>query len=110
MFVSASAYEGFGLSTIEAMSAATAVVVTAVGAHPDVVQDGVSGFLMDQDATGLSAYMERVLSLPEEKLAKIGEAARAATRRFSWRQIAPQYEQLYREVLIAGRRSGARLP
>ncbi len=110
MFVSASAYEGFGLSTIEAMSAATAVVVTAVGAHPDVVQDGVSGFLMDQDATGLSAYIERVLSLPEEKLAKIGEAARTATKRFSWKQIAPQYEQLYREVLIAGRRSGARLP
>ena len=45
LFVSASAYEGFGLSTIEAMSAATVVVVTAVGAHPDVVQDGVSGFL-----------------------------------------------------------------
>ena len=92
------------------MSAATVVVVTAVGAHPDVVQDGVSGFLMDQEATGLSAHMERVLSLPEEKLAQMGEAARAATRRFSWRQIAPQYEQLYREVLIAGTRSGARLP
>ena len=53
LFVSASSYEGFGLSTIEAMSAATVVVVTAVGVHPDVVQDGVSGFLMDQDATGL---------------------------------------------------------
>ena len=38
LFVSASSYEGFGLSTIEAMSAATVVVVTAVGAHPDVVR------------------------------------------------------------------------
>ncbi len=105
LFVSAASYEGFGLSTIEAMSAATVVLVTAVGAHPDVVEDGVSGLLMDQDATGLAAQMERVLSMPEDTLENIGEAARAATRRFSWRQIAPRYEQLYREVLGSGVRS-----
>jgi alpha-1,3-mannosyltransferase len=99
LFVSTSSYEGFGLSTIEAMSAATVVLVTAVGAHPDVVQDGVSGFLMDQDATGLAAHMERVLSLPLARLAEIGQAAQAATKRFSWSRIAPQYEQLYEQVL-----------
>jgi alpha-1,3-mannosyltransferase len=107
LFVSASAYEGFGLSTIEAMSAATVVVVTAVGVHPDVVQDGVSGFLVNQDATGLSAQMERALSLPEEKLAAIGERARAATKRFSWSRIALEYEQLYRDVLAAQTYSAA---
>ncbi len=110
LFVSASSYEGFGLSTIEAMSSATTVVVTAVGAHPDVVEHGVSGFLIDQDAAGLAAQIEAVLALPAEKLAAIGEAARAATRRFSWKQIAPRYEQLYREVLSNGARTGARLP
>jgi alpha-1,3-mannosyltransferase len=101
LFVSASAYEGFGLSTVEAMSAATVVVVTAVGVHPEVVQDGVTGFLVDQDATRLSAQVDRALSLPEEELAAIGEQARSATRRFSWSRIAPQYEQIYREVLGA---------
>jgi len=109
-FVSASAYEGFGLSTIEAMSAATVVLVTAVGAHPDVVRDGVTGFLMDQDAAGLAGHMERVLALSPEQLTRIGESARAATRRFSWRHIAPRYEELYREVLFAARRSGACFP
>jgi len=110
LFVSASSYEGFGLSTIEAMSAATVVVVTAVGAHPDIVQDGVSGLLIGRDATGLVGQMECVLSMPAEKLASIGDAARAATKRFSWSQIAPKYEQLYREVLDTGRRFEARLP
>jgi alpha-1,3-mannosyltransferase len=110
LFVSASSYEGFGLSTIEAMSAATVVVVTAVGAHPDVVRNGVSGWLIDQDATGLAAAMERVLGMPQEKLAEMGDAARAATKRFSWSQIAPRYEQLYREVLSSGARTGVRLP
>jgi glycosyltransferase involved in cell wall biosynthesis len=110
LFVSASSYEGFGLATIEAMSAATVVLVTAVGAHADVIRDGVSGFLMDRDASGLAAHMEHVLSLPREKLAQIGAAAREATRHFSWMQIAPKYEQLYREVLDGGGRAGTRLP
>ena len=109
LFVSASSYEGFGLSTIEAMSAATVVVVTAVGAHPDIVQDGVSGLLTGQDATGLVGQMECVLAMPADKLAMIGNAARAATKRFSWGQIAPKYEQLYREVLATGRSFEARL-
>jgi alpha-1,3-mannosyltransferase len=102
LFVSASSYEGFGLSTIEAMSSATVVLVTSVGAHPSVIQHGVSGFLMDQDATGLPSHIERVLSLPANKLAEIGEAAQTATKRFSWSRIAPEYEQLYEQVL--GRR------
>jgi alpha-1,3-mannosyltransferase len=98
LFVSASSYEGFGLSTIEAMSAATVVLVTAVGAHPDVIENGVSGLLMDPKATGLAAHMARALSMPAEQLQQMGEAARAATKRFSWSRIVPQYEQLYREV------------
>jgi alpha-1,3-mannosyltransferase len=98
LFVSASNYEGFGLSTIEAMSAATVVVVTAVGAHPDLIKDGVNGLLMDQQATGLAAHMERVLSMTAEQLQLIGEAARAATNCYSWNRIVPQYEQIYREV------------
>ena len=101
MFVSASSYEGFGLSTIEAMSAATVAVVTAVGVHPDVIEDGLSGVLMDQQASGLADHMERVLSMPAEQLERMGEAARAATKRFSWSRIVPQYEQLYREVVGA---------
>jgi alpha-1,3-mannosyltransferase len=103
MFVSASSYEGFGLSTIEAMSAGTVVVVTAVGAHADVIEHGVTGFLLPADAAGLAEQMAAVLAMPAEQAAAMGDAARAATERFSWMQIAPRYEQVYREVLDAGR-------
>jgi alpha-1,3-mannosyltransferase len=54
--------------------------------------------------------MERVLRMPREKLAEMGDAARAATQRFSWGHIAPRYEQLYREVLGAQKTSPAQLP
>jgi alpha-1,3-mannosyltransferase len=83
------------------LRAPSGVVVTGGGAHPDVIEDGVSGLLMDEQATGLAAHMERVLSMPAEQLQQIGEAARAATKRFSWSRIVPQYEQLYREVVGA---------
>jgi alpha-1,3-mannosyltransferase len=107
LFVSASAYEGFGLSTIEAMSSATVPVVTAVGAHPDVIQHGVSGFLTDADATELPTCIERVLVMDPNKLATMGNSARAATRRFSWAEIVPQYEQIYGQVLRTDRNAGA---
>lgn len=105
LFVSASSYEGFGLSTIEAMSAGTVPVVTAVGAHPVVVRDGVTGFLTDRDAAGLATQLDRALSTSAERLADIGEAARTATRRFSWSRIGPRYEELYRNVLETHRRT-----
>ena len=107
LFVSASAYEGFGLSTIEAMSAATVPVVTAVGAHPDVIQHGLSGFLTDPDATELSKYIEQVLAMSPERVAAMGDEARASTRRFSWSEIAPHYEDLYSQVLRTGHNAGA---
>jgi len=107
MFVSASNYEGFGLSTIEAMSAATVPVVTAVGAHPDVIEDGVSGFLTDVEASTLSDRIATVLAMSDEKLTAMSEAARDATRRFSWHAIAPQYEQLYSNVINMGHGRGA---
>lgn len=105
VFVSASSYEGFGLSTLEAMSAATMVIVTAVGAHPDLVEHGVTGFLLPADAAGLARQLNEALSMPAESIAAMGAAARAATSRFSWTRIAPRYEQVYREVLEAGWRA-----
>jgi alpha-1,3-mannosyltransferase len=101
LFVSASEYEGFGLSTIEAMSSATPVLVTSVGAHPNVVQHGVTGFLLDKDAEALTSTLARVLTLGQEQLQKMGDAARTATHQFSWTRIAPRYEELYREVIAA---------
>jgi alpha-1,3-mannosyltransferase len=107
LFVSASAYEGFGLSTIEAMSAATVPVVTAVGAHPDVIQHGVGGFLTGPDAAELSKYIEQAFAMSQERVATMGDEARAATRRFSWSEVAPHYEKLYSQVLRTGLHAGA---
>ena len=85
------------------MSTGTVPVVTAVGAHPDVIQPGVSGFLVDPDAAGLSAGIADALALSPDALASIGAAARAATTRFSWAGIAPQYEGIYESVIASSK-------
>lgn len=46
VFVSPSSQEGFGLAIAEAMSLGVPVVAVAVGAVPEVVEDGVSGLLV----------------------------------------------------------------
>jgi alpha-1,3-mannosyltransferase len=37
--------------------------------------------------------------MTRQETGNMGEAARAATKRFSWMEIAPEYERLYRQVL-----------
>jgi alpha-1,3-mannosyltransferase len=104
MFVSASEYEGFGVATVEAMSAGTVVVATPVGAHSEIVQDNVNGFLTDPEATMLSQAIRHVLEMTKHELLAMGHAARSASRRFSWMNVAPQYENLYHAVVGATQR------
>src|SRR5262249_61111540 len=59
--------EGSPVSLIEAMAAAKPVVATRVGGVPDLVEDGVTGYLTEPDgADGLATRIIRVLSSPDE--------------------------------------------
>ena len=46
IFVSSSVKEGFQWAVLEAMAAKVPVVATSVGATPEIIQDGVNGFLV----------------------------------------------------------------
>jgi alpha-1,3-mannosyltransferase len=99
LFVSAATYEAFGLSTIEAMSSGTVPLVTPVGVHPEVVQDGETGFLWRfDDDVGAVAALRRALSLPRLDLLRLGEAARRAVAPFAWERVAERYLELYQRV------------
>ena len=47
VFVCPSIYEPLGIVNLEAMACETAVVASAVGGIPEVVEDGVTGLLVD---------------------------------------------------------------
>ena len=70
-------HEAFGNAVMEAMAQGRAVVATRVGGIPEVVEDNVSGVLVEaRDVAGLSDAMRQLLADPARRAA-LGAAARA---------------------------------
>ncbi len=84
--------EPFGLSVIEAMACGTPVIATRRGSMPELIEDGVTGFLVDTPAEAVAAI---------ERAGEIDRAAcrRAVAERFSVARMADDYIALYRRIL-----------
>jgi L-malate glycosyltransferase len=96
--------ESFGLGALEAMACAVPPVATRVGGLPELVTDGVDGFL--EPVGDIAAQSRRVIELltDENRHRSMAETARrTAVERFASSAIIPQYEKYYEEVLQNGR-------
>ncbi|WP_102125389.1 N-acetyl-alpha-D-glucosaminyl L-malate synthase BshA [Deinococcus planocerae] len=103
LFLLPSSNESFGLAALEAMSCEVPVVAARAGGVPEVVQDGVTGFLAplgDVDAMADAAL--RVLR--DAGLARaLGAAGReAALTRFHPDRIVPRYLGAYARTVAVG--------
>jgi starch synthase len=102
VFVCPSIYEPLGIVNLEAMACGTAVVASRVGGIPEVVDDGVSGVLVDLGdgfEERLSAAVVPLLSDPA-RAAAMGALGRArAVADFGWDAIAARTVDVYRSVL-----------
>jgi glycosyltransferase involved in cell wall biosynthesis len=80
--------EPFGIVFIESMSSKTPIVATNVGAIPDLVRDGETGFLVAPgDVWGISEALITLISDPE-KSRKFGEKGyQIAQEKYSWDAI-----------------------
>jgi glycosyltransferase involved in cell wall biosynthesis len=86
--------EPFGLSVVEAMASGTPAISTARGAAPELIEHGVTGFLVD-DLDGMVAAMQRVSTIDPERCAALTRA------RFSPAAMAEGYLGAYQHVLSA---------
>lgn len=94
VFALPSRQEGMPLALLEAMASGLPVLASPVGAIPDVVEDGVHGFLVQHgDRPGLAHALTRFIDEPE-LCRPMGIAAREAAERWSWDHIWAQYEAL----------------
>jgi N-acetyl-alpha-D-glucosaminyl L-malate synthase BshA len=100
MFLLPSAQESFGLAALEAMACGVPVVASKVGGLPEVIDDGVTGFLCPPDDLDLMAERGIALLTDRALRASMGRAAADVVRsRYRAEAIVPLYEAEYRRVL-----------
>jgi glycosyltransferase involved in cell wall biosynthesis len=92
--------EGTPVSVIEALAAERPAVATRVGGIPDVIRDGVDGFLVDSDDPGeLAARLAELAKDPPQRAA-MGAAGRVRVlERYSVDRLIDDIDRLYRELL-----------
>jgi N-acetyl-alpha-D-glucosaminyl L-malate synthase BshA len=94
--------ESFGLVALEAMACGVPSVCSNVGGMPEVITDGVEGYLVPvRDVKTMAARVLDIVSHGERQK-QMGKAARQrALAQFCSTKIIPLYERLYERVLDA---------
>ena len=102
VFVLPSSQESFGLAALEAMSCEVPIVASRVGGLPELVDDGLSGFLhAPDDLDGMARSAVRLLTDTDLHHRAAAAARRAAQDRYCDSKIVPAYEAYYAEI-VAG--------
>jgi len=100
LFVAPSLYESFGLIYLEAMNYAKPVIGCRAGGIPEVVDDGVTGRLVDPESPEQLAEAIVTLLQSPRMLYEYGVAGRQRLLdRFTYIHMARGFEQVYRRVL-----------
>lgn len=95
-----SAWEGMPVVLLEAAAAELPIAATRVGGVPEVVEDGVTGFLVPpRDPAALAGAMRRVEELTPEARAAMGARGRALVEQhYATARVMETWQRLYSEV------------
>lgn len=100
LYLITSREEGGPQSVLESLASGVPLVSSKVGLAPDVIRDGIEGFLVD--IGNAEAIAERASRLIEDKKLRekfiIGGIARA--KAYEWKDIAEEFKQKIYDPLI----------
>ncbi len=101
VFFQPSRWEAMSIAVLEAMASSKAIVATRVGDNPRVVEDGVSGMLVDAgDINGMVAALTAMNDRATRQ--RLGAAARSRfEQHFTLEPMVRAYENVYRELAVA---------
>lgn len=91
--------EGFGLVAAEAAACGLPVLMARIGVAEQLIEEGVSGFLVDHDPLQIADRLSELVTDPQRRR-RMGERAHVAALRFTWERQAAEIEA----ALEAGRR------
>jgi len=91
--------EGFGISTAEMVAFGLPVVTYNCFANPEIVLDGINGFLVDVD--DINGLVEKTSNLIENKELRLqmGENGLSHIQNFDARNMSKEYYDLYNKLL-----------
>ncbi len=99
--------ESFGLVALEAQALGTPVVAAAVGGLREIVEDGVTGYLVEgHEPRDYAHAMAAVLQDPLRR-AEMGEEARRRAARFTWHRAVDRLAAIYDRLSAEGSPSGS---
>ena len=94
--------EGTPVSVIEALAAQRPAVATRVGGTPDVIRDGVDGFLVEVgDADALSERLAELAGDPERRAQMGADGRERVLGRYAVERLVDDIDRLYRSLLDA---------
>ena len=92
--------ESFGLVLLEAMVHGVPCLGTKIGGIPEVIHDGLNGYIVEEGDTSMAAEKLYELLNNDEKRHVMGEnAIRIVREHFETNRIVDQYEDLYASIL-----------
>lgn len=99
VFVLLSGYEGLPISILEAMSAGLPVIASAVGGVPELVEHGVTGYLIPPGETkALGTTLGQLIADPGLRR-RLGDAGRRAWQeRFTLEHMVKKTEAIYQKA------------
>ena len=99
LLVFPSLFEGFGLVVLEAMAQGTPVITTEHTCGPDVIDDGIDGFIVPIRSAGAIAEKIELLNADRERLTSMKDAARHKAEAHGWEPYRERLVMMAREVM-----------
>lgn len=102
VFVLNTAYEGLSHQLIEVMDIGTPIVTTRAGGNPELITDGVNGYLVEFDnVEELTNSITRVLNHPESR-ERLVQSARGRSKQFNKETVIREIEAVLKEITDNG--------
>ncbi len=100
LFVLASRYEPFGLTTLEAMACGTAPIVSNVAGSKEVIIDGLNGFTVNIHDRKQTADLILKLLKDKKVVSKASEnAAFTVKEHYTWDKLVEKFVTLYKQLI-----------